>query len=144
MSPEDSADPLPLDPRLQAWIDEVAAVKGNAPWASAKEAEVMSLLEATVREPPREMSHETAAAILEAVQVAYRRHSGRAGLRDVVLSVAAVLFGLAMGVATLSRFQPSPPPNPRTNSVEIIKEVSFESIHEGKVVRFQLELSRVR
>lgn len=58
------------------------------------------------------------------------------------MAVAAVLVGLFIGLIALA--PPDPGGDRRAMGTEIIKRVSFESTHEGRVVRFQLELTRVR
>jgi hypothetical protein len=143
MSREHKAEPL--DPRLQAWIDENAdlGATSEAAWTDPKDAGLLSLLEAAVREPPREMSGEEGAALLSRIRTGYGKRSVVASLRDAVIGVAAVLFGLALGLTALSRFAPVHQEHPAAASVEIIKQVSFESIHEGKVVHFQLELRKM-
>ncbi len=135
----------PLDPRLQAWIDETTDLGATpkAAWTDPKDAGLLSLLEAAVREPPREMSGEEGAALLAGIQAGYRGQGGPASLRDAVLGIAAVLFGLALGLTTQSRFAPVHQKGRAAASVEIIKQVFFESIHEGKVVQFQLELRKM-
>ena len=143
MSPEEER--TPLEPHLQAWVDErdnggSAAI---AP-ASREEAELLALLEAAVREPSREMSAEKRVAILTKIRAESPRQGTMASLRNAGLGLAAALFGLTLGLAMRPRLQPVPEKDPVAASVRVIKQVSFESIHEGKIVQFQLELSRVR
>lgn len=134
----------PIDPHLADWIEErVTSDADTARPLLAADCELLGLFSVAQRAAPDKMSEAEARNILAAVQrrlVAASPSPLRA--RDAVMAVAAVLVGLVIGLIALA--PPDPGGDRRAMGTEIIKKVSFESTHEGKVVRFQLKLTRVR
>jgi hypothetical protein len=134
----------PIDPLLAGWIEERET--GDPEVASpllAADRELLELFSEVRTAAPDKMSEAEARNTLAAV----RRRAAAASAsslhtRNGVLAMAAVLAGLAIGLASLAPREPGG--NPSATANKIIKKVSFESTHEGKVVRFQLELARVR
>ena len=134
----------PIDPLLADWIEERETGDANAarPLLAA-DRELLDLFLDAQRAAPDEMSEgearNTLAAVLRRMAEA---STSPLRARDAVMAVAAVLAGLAIGLAALA--PPDPGGDRGATAAEIIKKVSFESTHEGEVVRFQLELTRVR
>lgn len=139
-----------FDPRLEDWISEREGPgEGLEPGpADPRDRELMALLGEASRARSREMSDEEAIAVLSRVRSRIAEQGRRLGWRDALLAMAAVLAGLALGLSTLPRSHSiaseTGAAGPAVPETETIKSVSFESIHEGKIVRFQLELMRVR
>lgn len=138
---QDSAE-NPIDPLLAAWIDgrETGDAVAVEPFLAA-DRELLELFSDAQGAALEKMSEAEAQNTLAAV----RRRVAAASTsslrtRHAVLAMAAVLAGLAIGLASLA----PPGPGGDRGANEVIKKVSFESTHEGKVVRFQLELTRVR
>lgn len=132
----------PIDPLLADWIEERETGDAEAARLPA-DRELLELFSDVQGAAPDKMSEVEARNTLAAVQ---RRAAAASAsphrTRNALLAVAAALAGLAIGLAALA--PPGPGDDGGPTASDIIKKVSFESTHEGKVVRFQLELTRVR
>ena len=141
----------PFGGGIEAWIRERESLHpeaGSRP-GDPRDQELLALLVEASQVRPREVSEQEAAELLERIRSRAGGKSTRPTTRrDSLLAAAAVLSGLAVGLAMLPRSNglataasTGTPAQPR---IETVKRMSFESIHQGKVVRFQLELTRVR
>jgi hypothetical protein len=92
------------------------------------DAELLRLLAAARRAPEPEMSEAEAEGILARVRA---RAAARAGWWK--WAAAAVLVA-AVGLLAWSHRRPAP---------VLVKDVFFESVHDGKVVHFEMQVYRV-
>ncbi len=146
----------PLHPIIEAWINEawINEAGTNNPLMiedpraaplSERDRDIVALI-STGDRSSEDMSNEEAGRILVSVrsEVGRRVEPPLTG-RDAWLAVAAILCGVAIGLLTSPiRDAGSSPHSDHSSPGVTVKRVFFESVREGKAVRFQLELKRVR
>jgi len=131
---------------LRAWVREEAGPEGLNDADRAEEAAdrgLLRMLRMAEDAPAERLSDQDASDILLRIKARAGAPRGEFfGRFDLWLGFAAVVAGVALGLAALSKQAGSVPP--AAHDTEIIKEVSFESVHEGKVVQFHLQLRKAR